>query len=184
MTGTAHVRRGDVLRAVVKEANSRLDGTLPTDVAGVAETFRDDLDLVGALQLHWHTLMAGNIERAIAEEPGRSENALDDTDGNLELAVLRAWRAAQEELPGVRLVLDSCTDQPTSQEMGEAMDIANRKEWALLAVMAGKASAHDSDAAEVGRVLEAKVRRPGFEIPEREEQRLSLRERLRIVLAA
>lgn len=184
MTSTAHYRRGDVLRDVVKAANSRLGATLPTDVPGVAECFRDDLDLVGALQLHWHTLMAGNIERALAEEPGDTESALLADGGDLEILVLRAWRAAQEELPGVRLLLDHFTHHPTSAEMGEAMDVANRKEWALLAVMAGQASAQDSDAAEVGRRLEAKVRRPDFVIPPRQVKRLSLRERLRIVLAA
>ena len=184
MTSTAHYRRGDVLRDVVKVANSRLGGNLPTDVPGVAEIFRDDLDLVGALQLHWHTLMAGNIERALAEEPGDTESALDADDRNLELVVLRAWRAAQEELPGVRLVLDHFTQHPTSAEMGEAMDIANRKEWALMALMAGQASAQDSDAAEIGRRLEAKVRRPDFVIPPKRVKRLSLRERIRIVLAA
>jgi hypothetical protein len=184
MTSTAHHRRGDVLRNVVKAANSRLGATLPTDVPGVAECFRDDLDLVGALQLHWHTLMAGNIERALAEEPGDTESALLADGGDLEILVLRAWRAAQEELPGVRLLLDHFTQNPTSAEMGEAMDIANRKEWALIAVMAGQASAQDADAAEVGRRLEAKVRRPDFVIPPRRVKRLSLRERLRIVLAA
>jgi len=182
MTSTAHYRRGEVLRAVVKAANSRLDGTLPTDVPGVQHTFRDDLDLIGALQLHWHTLMAGNIERALAEEPG-DEQVLDE-DLTLELVVLRAWRAAQQELPGVRLVLDAYSKNPTSAEMGEALDIANRKEWALMALMAGKASALDSDAAEVGRHMEAKARRACFVIPEKEAPRLSLRERLRIAFAA
>ena len=183
MTSTAHYRRGDVLRAVVKAANSRLDGTLPTDVSGVQETFRDDLDLIGALQLHWHTLMAGNIERALSEEPGDTERALDD-GVPLELVVLRAWRAAQQELPGVRLVLDAHSKNPTSAEMGEALDIANRKEWALMALMSGKASALDSDAAEVGRRMEAKARRADFVIPEKEAPHPSLRERLRIAFAA
>ena len=38
---------GDVVRA----ANARRDGVLPTDVAGVLETFPEPLDLVAALQL-------------------------------------------------------------------------------------------------------------------------------------
>ena len=45
MTWTSYHRRGDVLRTVVATADQRRDGTLPTDVDGVAATFRDDLDL-------------------------------------------------------------------------------------------------------------------------------------------
>ena len=69
MTWDAFHRRGDVLRAVVAEANRRRDGVLPMDLPGVAETFGDELDLVAALQLRWHTRLAGRIERALA---GRS----------------------------------------------------------------------------------------------------------------
>ena len=176
-------RRGDVLRAVVRAANSRLDGTLPMDVPGVADTFRDELDLTGALQLRWHALMAGNIERAIAEEPGEHNTLRVGEDAELEDIVLGAWHAARAEMPGVRLVLDTLAKEPTSPEMAEALDIANRKDWALLAVMAGKASAQDSDAAEVGRWLEAKVRRTDFQPPVKQIVRLSLRERIKLSLA-
>ena len=33
------------------------------DVEGVGEAFADELDLLGALQLRWHTRLAGHIER-------------------------------------------------------------------------------------------------------------------------
>ncbi len=184
MSPTVRYRRGEVLREVVRAANTRLDGWLPDDVAGVTETFRDDLDLIGALQLHWHTLMAGNVERALAQEPGETTWALSDEDTTLELVVLRAWYAARQELAGVRLVLDAYGESPTSAEMGEALDVANRKEWALIAVMSGKASAQDSDAAEVGRHLEAKARRWKSMAPDDSAEHPSLRERLRLAFAA
>ena len=38
------------------------------DVPGVAERFRDELDLLGALHLKWHTRLAGHIE---SEHPCR-----------------------------------------------------------------------------------------------------------------
>src|SRR5687768_17251284 len=58
-TWTSHHRRGEVLRRVMEAADERRDGVLPTDVDGVAETFGDSLDLLGALQLRWHTRLAG-----------------------------------------------------------------------------------------------------------------------------
>ena len=63
MTWTAFHRRGEVLRNVVETADQRLDGELPLYVDGVAETFADANDLLGALQLRWHTRLAGRIER-------------------------------------------------------------------------------------------------------------------------
>ena len=186
MNWTAHHNRGDVLRNVVKVANSRQDGLLPMDVDGVAQTFRSDLDLIGALQLRWHTLLAGNIERALVEEPGEKVAGQPDEgyEIDLEVAVLASWAAASMDLPGVRAILDHHGKNPTSPEMAQALDIANRKDWALMAVMAGMASAQDSDAAEVGRRLEAKVRRPGFVIPTQRVRHLTLIERLRLALAA
>ena len=68
-----------MLRAVTDEADLRRDGTLPTHLPGVPETFRDDLDLVGALQVRWYTRLAGSIERTLSRQP------LD-----LDAAVLRA----------------------------------------------------------------------------------------------
>ena len=42
MTWKSHHRRGDVLREVIRTADERLDGRLPLDVDGVADTFGDD----------------------------------------------------------------------------------------------------------------------------------------------
>lgn len=147
MTWTAHYRRGEVLRDVLDAVDARMDGVLPMDVPGVAETFDHDLDLLGALQLRWHTTLAGTLERTMSDQP-------DD----LEAAVLTSWQAAERALPGVRRVLDHYTEHPTSPEMARALDVTRRKGWALMALMAGRASAQDSAAAEVGRRLEERAR--------------------------
>lgn len=62
MTWNAYHRRGDVLRTVIAEANTRRDGILPLHLPGVTEAFGDELNLVAALQLRWHTRLAGTIE--------------------------------------------------------------------------------------------------------------------------
>ncbi len=95
--------RGETLRAVVDTANDRRDGVLPVSVPGVAENFRDELDLIGALLLKWHARLSGNIERALVREPM-----------DLESAVAGAWHTTAEQMPGVRLVIDRCTEAPAS----------------------------------------------------------------------
>ena len=140
-------RRGEVLRAVVDEANLRRDGILPTDLPGVAETFGDDFSLVAALQLRWHTRLAGRIERALTEQPM-----------DLETAVVTAWHRTADELAGVRMILDSAAAHPSSEEMADALATAQRKDWTLLAAMAGKAGPGDPGAAAVGRGIEQKAR--------------------------
>lgn len=140
-------RRAAVLRDVVRAANARRDGHLPTDVAGVAETFPEPRDLVAALQLRWHTQLAGTIEAALAGQPM-----------DLEHAVLCAWRRTARELAGVRLVLDRWAEDTTDEATTLALAKARRTDWTLLAVMAGQAGVHDSQAADVGRVLELLAR--------------------------
>jgi hypothetical protein len=143
----AHHRRGDVLRAVVDHADRHRDGLLPTHLPGVAETFRDETDLVAALQLRWHTRLAGAVERSLAEQP---------TD--LEAAVVTAWRATATELAGVRMILDRAADAPATDELAGALDRAAAKEHTLLAVMAGRAAMDDAAAPAVGRTLEERAR--------------------------
>ncbi len=142
-----HHHRADVLRAVVETANTRRDGVLPTDVAGVRETFDDDFALVAALQTRWHTRLSGTIERNLADEPA-----------DLESAVLRAWRSTARDLVGVREILDARTSAPTTPEMGQALERARRKDWVLMAVMSGRASTSDARALRVGRALEEQAR--------------------------
>lgn len=57
-------------------ADRRRDGVLPMQMPGVAETFGDELELVAALQLRWHTRLAGTIERELMEEPMDLEAAV------------------------------------------------------------------------------------------------------------
>ena len=175
MTWKSHHRRGDVLREVIRTADERLDGRLPLDVDGVADTFGDELTLLGALQLRWHTRLAGHVERALADQP------LD-----LEGAVALAWLDAAEDMPGTRAIIDHHVAHPTSPEMARAVAVATGKEHEMLALMAGRASAPGEAAARVGRSIEAAARAsyvPGA-VRRRTAASPSLVQRLKAVLAA
>lgn len=147
MTWNAHQARGEILRQVSEVADSRRDGVLPMDVDGVQQAFTDELDLLGALQLRWHTRLAGRIDRTLMSQP------LD-----LERAVITAWRATADELLGIRTILDRHRDQPLDDAMAEALTAATAKEHAWLAVMAGKAGISDPGGARAGALIEAKAR--------------------------
>lgn len=144
---TAFHHRGEVLRAVTDEADLRGDGVLPMHLAGVADTFADELDLIGALQLRWHTRLAGTIERRLAEQP------LD-----LEEAVRSSWVATAVDLPGIRAIIDRHTESPTTPQMERALNRAAAKERLLLAAMAGRASGADQRAEAAGRDIEDAAR--------------------------
>ncbi len=178
MTWTSFHHRGETLRAVIATADERRDGRLPMDVDGVAETFEDELSLLAALQLKWHTRLAGRIERELTSQP------LD-----LSGAVAVAWGHTYDELPGVRLVLDHHRSHPLDEAMSTAMTKAAAKEHALLAAMAGLAGVHDVGAAGVGSRIEQQARAdhrglPALPVRPAAEARPSLLERLRSVLAA
>lgn len=147
MTWKSFHNRGEILRSVITTANVRRDGILPMDVDGVSETFRDELTLLAALQLKWHTRLAGLIERELMAQP------LD-----LGAAVRTAWGEATDELPGVRDLLDHYRTEPIDEAMATAMGKATAKERILLAVMAGQASAQDASAVPVGARIEAAAR--------------------------
>lgn len=141
-------RRAEVLRAVIAACDARRDAVLPTDVPGVAETFSDDLDLLGALQLRWHTRLAGRIEREQADQP-------EDLAGS----VVRAWLAVADETPGVRVVLDMARLRPADERTRSAMTRATAKEHLLLAASAGRAAPSDLvRGARVGAALELRAR--------------------------
>jgi hypothetical protein len=144
MTWTSFHRRGDVLRDVIAAADERRDGVLPRDVDGVSATFTDDLDLLAALQLKWHTRLAGRIEREQMNQPM-----------DLRAAVVSAWHRTADELPGIRAILDEQGLRPLDEATAAAMRKSAAKERVLLAVMAGQASAHDDRAASVGARIEA-----------------------------
>jgi hypothetical protein len=147
MTWNAHQSRGEILRRVTAAADARRDGVLPLDIDGARRAFADELDLLGALQLRWHTRLAGQIDRALSSEP------LD-----LEQSVITAWRATADELPGIRAVVDHHRDHPLDDAMAQALAIATHKERAWLAVMAGQAGIDDPAGARVGALIEEKAR--------------------------
>jgi hypothetical protein len=147
MTWNSFHHRGEILRTVTAAADVRRDGVLPMDVEGVAETFGDELSLLGALQLRWHTRLAGRIERELMSQPM-----------DLERAVVAAWQATADELPGVLAIVDHYRAEPTDGAMAVAMAKSAVKEHILLAVMAGRSSAQDAAAARVGAEIEDTAR--------------------------
>lgn len=186
MTWKAFHNRGEVLRSVIATAAVRRDGVLPMDVEGVRETFRDELDLLAALQLKWHTRLAGHIERELMAQP------LD-----LQARVELGWKAAADELPGVRLILDNYTANPLDEAMATAMAKACAKEHQYLAVMAGRSSVYDERSEAIGAAIEAAARdlHRGVvpvsarhldteDVAEEVDERGTLLERLRAVIAA
>ncbi|MFC4785306.1 hypothetical protein ACT8ZV_12580 [Nocardioides sp. MAHUQ-72] len=147
MTWKSFHRRGEILRTVIETADRRRDGLLPMDVDGVVETFGDEMSLLGALQLRWHTRLAGRIERELMDQPM-----------DLERAVVAAWQGTAEEMPGVRAVVDHYRAEPLDARMAEMMARATAKEHVLLAVMAGRVSAQDATAVRVGETIEHEAR--------------------------
>ncbi len=147
-------RRGDVLHAVIKESDARCDGELPMYVAGVEQVFSDELDLLAALSLKWHTNLQGTLEKVYNDQP------LD-----FEAAVISAWRDLATELPGIRRVLDKALASDEA-EIVEVLQKSQAKERELLALWSGRVSAFQIDeyGAKVGAEVEAKARE-GFEIP-------------------
>ncbi len=173
MTWTAFHRRGEVLRTVVEIADQRADGELPLYVAGVEETFADATDLLGALQLRWHTRLAGRIERELMAQPM-----------DLERAVVTAWHRTADEMPGVRAVLDHHLEHPLDEGMARAAATAAAKEHVLLAVMAGRGGPDDAASVTVGARIEARARESYVPVPALVDQQHSILHRLKAALAA
>jgi hypothetical protein len=174
MTWKSFHRRGEILRTVIATADLRGDGLLPMDVDGVAETFGDETSLLAALQLRWHTRLAGRIEHELMEQP------LD-----LEAGVVAAWQATARELPGVRAVIDHYRDEPVGAEMAAMLAKSAAKERILLASMAGRTSSHDDAAVRVGERIEQAARASYRPVrSHRAEPSAGLLGRLRAALAA
>lgn len=174
MTWKSFHHRGEVLRAVIAEADARRDGHLPMSVEGVPETFGDELSLLGALVLRWHTRLAGRIERELMAQPM-----------DLEAAVVDAWQATADELPGVLAILDHYRAEPLDEAMAGAMRTSAAKEHVLLAVMAGRCSSGDALAVRAGEQIahRARTTRSGSGAALASAP-VSLVDRLRAVLAA
>jgi hypothetical protein len=176
MTWTTFHRRGEVLRTVTETADSRCDGLLPMEVPGVAETFGDELSLLGALQLRWHTRLSGHLERELMHQPS-----------DIEGAVVTAWHATADELPGIRTILDHYRAEPVDERMRVTMGTAAAKEHVLLGAMAGRAGARIEDTVAAGRALEQLAReshRPASAEPARRPSSCSLLGRIRAHVAA
>ncbi len=177
MTWTAFHNRGEILRSVIAAADARRDGILPMDVPGVSERFQDELDLLGALQLKWHTRLAGYIESELFVQPM-----------DLESAVATAWARAYEELRGVRMIIDHYRDHPVDDAMAQAVVRFTSKEHHYLAAMAGRAGIGREEGQLIGAAIEERARgtRPGtpaIDVVE-EEPRRPLLDRIRAVVAA
>ena len=175
MTWKSFHNRGEILRTVIATANLRRDGVLPMDVPGVTETFGDELTLLAALQLRWHTRLSGHIERELMNQP------LD-----LSAAVETAWGAAADDLPGVRRILDHYRAEPLDEAMATAMGKATTKEHLLLAKMAGRASFEDASAVAAGAAIETRARHShsGVSSLTVDTKQPSLLDRLKAVVAA
>jgi hypothetical protein len=177
MTWKAFHNRGETLRAVIAESAVRRDGILPMDVPGVAERFRDELDLLGALQLKWHTRLAGHIESELSVQPM-----------DLRASVTTGWARSAEELPGVRMILDHYRSHPVDDAMAQAVARMTSKEHHYLAAMAGRASVGREEGQAVGAEIEELARNtrpsaPAIDVID-EEPRRPFFERLRAALAA
>ena len=147
MTWNAVHTRADVLRSVVDEANRRRDGALPLELPGVADTFDDAFALVTALQMRWHTRLAGLVEASLDADPTEAEDA-----------VVAAWRRAATDLAGVRAILDAQLADPATPELGTALRTADRKDLVLMAAMAGRPTPSTAAAVRAGRLLEDAAR--------------------------
>lgn len=173
MTWTTYHKRGEILRTVMTVVDERRDGLLPMDVDGVVEKFDDELGLLGALQLKWHTRLAGRIERELGEQPM-----------DLEAAVIRAWQDTANELPGVRAVIDRYLAEPVDARMAATMAKAHAKEHVLLAVMSGKGAYADDRVARVGAGIEERARASYVPMTPAVTRVPSLLDRIRAALAA
>lgn len=152
MTRTSPHRRSDVLRAVIQAADERRDGRLPTDVAGVADTFANEADLLGALSLRWAARLSGRVDRELYEQP------LDP-----ERAVATAWAGTAESMPGVRAVLDRALDRHAGDDVARTLRKAADKEHAMLALASGRVRRSEPTSVRAGEALVRRAR--GVEPP-------------------
>jgi hypothetical protein len=148
VTWDAYHRREEALRSAVAVIDRRRDGQLPwTELDAVRTAFDTPTDLLLALQMRWHTRLAGHVDRVLGDQPM-----------DLRAAVIEAWRAATVDLPGVRAVLDAHEGEP-------ALHTAQAKELAYLASVAGVAGLADPAAVRIGQEIRSDAR-SGFDVGE------------------
>jgi hypothetical protein len=73
-------------------------------------------------------------------------------------AVVTAWHATTDELPGIRMVLDHYRAEPLDDRMASALATATAKEHVLLAAMVGRGGSTTEATAAAGSALEARAR--------------------------
>lgn len=173
MNWKAYHSRGEILHDVINTAAQRRDGLLPMDVEGVTEKFDDEVDLLCALQLKWHTNLAGRIDRFLAEQPM-----------NLEDAVINAWHSVADDYHGVRLILDHYRAEPIDAAMATAMRKAAAKEHLMLAVMSGYSSVGDELAIPIGARIDERARATFVPTLPSTASRPTIISRIRAALAA
>jgi hypothetical protein len=147
MTWTTFHRRGEVLASVYDVLDARRDGVLPMGLPGVAETFGTEDALLGALLLRWHTRLSGHLELALMAQPV-----------DVDQAVVDAWHATADELPGIRAVLDHYLAEPTDEQMETVLAVSAGKEHLMLGAMAGRHGPTPGHTAVAGRRLAERAR--------------------------
>lgn len=179
MTWTNFRRRGELLNKVVRAADERQDGLLPMELAGVADTFADELDLLAALSLKWHMRLSGYVEEALTHQP------MDPPS-----AIAGAWYLTAADLPGIRQILDHYRAFPLNSAMAQTLHVAQAKEWHLLAIAAGLANDESEAATQAGRAVEQAARAmasPNWQSAAHSlepEEQVTLLDRIRAVLSA
>jgi hypothetical protein len=73
-------------------------------------------------------------------------------------AVIEAWHATADELPGIRAVLDRYRAQPAGEQLASALATSAAKEHQMLGAMAGRHGATPDDTTAAGRVLAERAR--------------------------
>lgn len=148
MTWDAYHRRDAALRSAIAVTDRRRDGQLPFHEVDAAHAgFDTPTDLLLALQMRWHTRLAGHVDRVLSDQPM-----------DLRSAVIHAWRSATADLPGVRAVLDAHEAEPE-------LRTAQRKELAYLASAAGLAELADPGAVPIGREIRSDARHQAATAP-------------------
>src|SRR4051812_33643540 len=129
-SGVMRRRAHDALLEMVESAAQ--SGTFEAPwraTPNVWEFFRDEGEILGYLQRHWRTTLAGAVYVAI--EQGK---------GDLRADVLKAFGKVERKHYGLRRVLEAHAEHPS-------IAAAMRKECALLSAFTGETTDHTPQAA-------------------------------------
>ena len=118
------------------------------DLTGVPETFGDELTLLAALQLRWHTRLSGQIERALMHQPL-------DTDAGRRRRMAGHRRRAARHPADARALPRRAPRRPDGRSAWPRPQARNAS---LLAAMAGRAGATAEATVAAGRMLEERAK--------------------------